>query len=391
MQNLLVANAPSSAYDAAEQTIQLDENELNLLIRYGLNSSSRTQLWSGRAELRPGEIGILSTAAIKWSPIPLYFNIQGTLTQQNNRLRLSQLRIGLLELPSSAIDFLVGRVINGIDDSSVAIADLYALVDNIKSLEIAEDSAEMALIWDPHLMSQLTDQTRQLFVSNEDRKKVAHYYLFLSQIAETMPLDIKAVSLNAYLAPLFSETQIQSANTQDYISENRAAFQALGAFVNEEDIAQLIGQDMAKGMSRTNQVEIRVHRRQDLAKHLTTIASITSSAGADFAAMVSTTKEAYDARYRSGFSFSDLAANTVGVQLASLGTSSQNSAARLQVRLAQVTDEAEYMPLIGSNRDGLSETDFNDLYSDRNSDEYMLRLNEIEDLVNSAPVFKDLQ
>jgi hypothetical protein len=263
-------------------------------------------------------------------------------------------------------------------------------MNNVKSLEIDANSASMTLLWDPVLMSQLTDQTRQLFVSNEDRKKVAHYYQFLSQIAAATPLDIKAVSLNAYLAPLFQQAHLKSSVSQDYISENRAAFQALGAFVNEEDIAQLIGAELAQGLTPPHQIEVRVHRRQDLAKHLTAIASITSSAGADFAAMVSITKEAYDARYRSGFSFSDLAADTVGVRLASLGTSDQNSASRLQLRLAQVKDESEYMPLFGSNRDGLSEADFNDLYTDRNSNEYLLRVKEIEGLVNSAPVFKDL-
>ena len=391
VQNLLVENAPSSAFDATEQAIELTQDELNLLLRYGLTSSSRTQKWSASLTLAPSEVTFISTIGIKFLPIPLFLNIRGTLIQQGNLLDLTQLSVGLIELPRSLIQSLEARVVSDIDKSSFALADIYSLMDNVKSLDITEHKAEMIVLWDPLLMSQLADQTRQLFVSNADRKKVAHYYEFLSQIAATTPLDIKAVSLNAFLTPLFQEARANSIATWDYITENRAAFQALGAFVNEEEIAQLIGRELAQNLSPRHNIEVRVHRREDLAKHLTAIASITSSAGADFAAMVSTTKEAYDARYRSGFSFSDLAANTVGVQLASIGTLSQNSAERLQIRLAEVKEESEYMPLFGSNRDGLSEVDFNDLYIDRNSNEYLLRLAEIENLVNSASVFADLR
>lgn len=390
VQNLLVENAPSSAFYATEQAIELNADELNLLLRYGLTSSSRTQKWSGNLTLGNAEISFVSTVGIEVLPIPLFLNVRGTLVQQDNLLEIAQLNIGLVKLPNALIQLLLKRVVSDIDSSSVALADIYGLMNNVKSLEINEDKAKMILLWDPRLMSQLTDQTRQLFVSNEDRKKVAHYYKFLSHIAQATPLDIEAVSLNAYLAPLFQEAHVNSMASKDFVTENRAAFQALGAFVNKEDIAQLIGRELAQGLSPPNNIEVRVHRRQDLAQHLTAIASITSSAGADFAAMVSTTKEAYDARYRSGFSFSDLAANTVGVQLASLGTLNQDSAEKLQIRLSQVKEESEYMPLFGSNTDGLSENDFNDLYIDRNSDKYMLRLQEIESLVSAAPVFLDL-
>ncbi len=391
VQNLLVENAPASTDYGTEQEIELSQAELNLLLRYGLNSSSRTQPWSGELTLGAAQVDFMSSVGIKFLPLGLFFNVRGTLVQQDNLLALKHLRIGLVDLPNGLIQMLLNRVVSDIDDSSVVLADIYGLMNNVKSLEIDEGSAKMTLLWDPVLMSQLTDQTRQLFVSNADRKKVAHYYQFLNQIAAATPLNIKAVSLNAYLAPLFTEARAQSIAAQDYISENRAAFQALGAFVNQEDIAQLIGAQLAQRVVPSNQIEIRVHRREDLAKHLTAIASITSSAGADIASMVSTTKEAYDARYRSGFSFSDLAANTVGVKLASLGTANQDSAAALQLRLAQVKDESEYMPLFGSNTDGLSESDFSNLYIDRNSAEYMLRVQEIESLVSSASVFKDLE
>ena len=112
---------------------------------------------------------------------------------------------------------------------------------------------------------------------------------------------------------------------------------------------------------------------------------------AGFAQLLSTTKEAYDARYRSGFSFSDLTANTVGVTLATFATSSPASAEIMQQRLSSLTDESDYMPTVGNSRDGLSEADFSQLYRDTNSAEYEQRVQEIQQLIYERPLFEGLR
>jgi len=48
------------------------------------------------------------------------------------------------------------------------------------------------------------------------------------------------------------------------------------------------------------------------------------------------------------------------------------------------------MPEGGNNRDGLSETDFNAIYTDRNSAEYQARLAEIQMLIEMRPLFYGL-
>jgi hypothetical protein len=85
-----------------------------------------------------------------------------------------------------------------------------------------------------------------------------------------------------------------------------------------------------------------------------------------------------------------LAANSVGVNLASLSTANRQSALLMQERLAAVQNESDYMPQIGSNRDGLSESDFNAMYQDRHSREYLQRVAEITQLINARPVFEGL-
>jgi hypothetical protein len=143
-------------------------------------------------------------------------------------------------------------------------------------------------------------------------------------------------------------------------------------------------------MQPAKYIEVRLQRRQDLAQHLVSIAAITASTGADFAQLLSTTKEAYDARYRSGFSFSDLTANTVGVYLASYSTKDPATAIEMQKRLATLQTESDYMPEVGNNRDGISESDFAAIYSDRNSQEYQQRLADIQALIETRVLFQGL-
>lgn len=293
-------------------------------------------------------------------------------------------------MPNMLIALLIGRVESDINSSSLALTDINSLIGNVESLVVNPQRMQVTLQWDPVLMNTLADQTQQLFVSDEDRMRVAHYYQLIAEIITATPLDIRAISLNSLLVPLFTEARSRTNLGSNAVAENRAAFQALAIYVNGEEIERFVGNSISRSVTDAKAIEVRLLRRQDLAKHLASIASITASAGADLAAMLSTTKEAYDARYRSGFSFSDLTANTVGVNLASFGTKNSETAKRLQTRIIKVKAESEYMPTIGNNRDGISESDFAELYQDRTSEQYLERMNQINELVFNSPLFADL-
>ena len=62
----------------------------------------------------------------------------------------------------------------------------------------------------------------------------------------------------------------------------------------------------------------------------------------------------------------------------------------MQERLANLGSESDYMPEVGNNRDGLSESAFNAMYTDSSSPEYQRRLAEIQTLINSKPLFAGL-
>jgi hypothetical protein len=249
---------------------------------------------------------------------------------------------------------------------------------------------DVNLQWDPDLFDRISNRAQQLFISAADQQRIIAYYKRIDEIARAIPADLRAVSLNTFLVPLFSDAQQKSMAGSDPIAENRTILQTLAVYVNDGNIEQLLGPELAQQLAPARFVEVRLQRRQDLAQHLVSIAAISASAGAGFAQLLSTTKEAYDARYRSGFSFSDLTANSVGVTLATLATGNVETAQLMQQRLANLQDESDFMPEVGSNRDGLSESDFTAQYQDRNSEEYQQRLRQIQALINARPLFQGL-
>ena len=114
---------------------------------------------------------------------------------------------------------------------------------------------------------------------------------------------------------------------------------------------------------------------------------MTASVGAGVAGLLSTSKEAHDARYRTGFSFSDLTANSAGVALGKAATSSAQAARELQARLAAAGLETDYMPPVSRDNAGLTEDDFSAQYTDRNSDAYASRISAIESEISALPIY----
>lgn len=391
VEQFLLESAPESTLSPSRRELQLSSGELNLLQRYGFQVMGLLPQWSGQLQLQQDEVHALLSIQIDLGPLPIYLNMQGSFTNDDLGIHLRDLQLGNLQLPDPVMDFAVSRIQNNLLTADIGFDEFQALLDNVDAVKLAPDRVSLTLLWEPQLMDRLAYLAQQIFVPLQDRERILDYYQVTKDIVSTIPTDLRAVSLNTFLVAMFNEAQERSKISGDPVAENRAALQALAVYVNNEDIGQLVGQELAAGVEPASLIEVRLQRRQDLAQHLVSIAAITASAGAGFAQMLSNTKEAYDARYRSGFSFSDMTANTVGVLLASHATRDAVSAANMQARIIDMESESDFMPEVGSNRDGISEADFTVLYQDRNSYEYAARLRQIRTLIEERPLFQGLE
>lgn len=390
IETLLLESTPPSPSNASRHVLQLNSEELNLLLRYAVKLMNLSPDWAARTQLSQDNLNAELSVRLSEAPLSLYLNVEADFIEDDNLLTLDALRIGRIAVPARFLQFTLQRLRGNLATGNVAYLDFSELINNVESVELAPDQMTVLLQWDPKLISRIGNQAQQLFISEQDQLRIIDYYAIITNIAAAVPIDIRAVSINAFLAPLFAAAAQKTLAGSDPIAENRCAFQTLAIYLNEESIAQLIGEEAAAEIEPAPFIEARLQRRQDLAQHLVSIAAITASAGAELAQMLSTTKEAYDARYRSGFSFSDLTANSVGVTMAQLAMSDFETAKIMQGRLANLQNESDYMPEVGNNRDGLSETDFNAMYTDRNSPQYAERLAEIQTLIDSRPLFSGL-
>ncbi len=390
VEQLLLKNAPQSPSARSEQNLQLNADELNLLLSYSINMTRLSPEWAAVLTLADNTVNTKLTFQLVDGWIPLYLNFGVDLILNDSLLVLDKLVVGKLQVPNGLLELASTSIRSYLDSENKAYQDFSELIASVDQVSVIQDRIYVTLQWDPILISRISEQAQQLFISDEDQQRIMEHYRLISEIAATIPANLRAVSLNTFLVPMFTAANERSENGSDPIAENRTLFQTLAIYVNHEDISQLLGETLAKEMQPAKYIEVRLQRRQDLAQHLVSIAAITASTGADFAQLLSTTKEAYDARYRSGFSFSDLTANTVGVYLASYSTQDPATAIEMQKRLATLQTESDYMPEVGDNRDGISESDFAAIYSDRNSQEYQRRLADIQALIETRALFQGL-
>jgi len=390
VESLLLDTAPETPGLESEHELRFNQQELDLLMRYALHFLELSPAWAGELDLAEDRLTALLSIAISESFWPTMLNVEAEFLLRNDRLELSTLVLGNLELPPSLLQFALERLTQKLSESAANTLEARELLANIDYIDIDPDSLTVGMHWDPDLVTRLSRESQRLFIPPSDQSRVMHYYRQISLLAAAMPAGLRAVSLNSFLKPLFASAQERSLAGNDPVAENRSLLQTLAIFVNNEDIDLLLGQELATELEPARFIEVRLHRRQDLAQHLVSAAALSASAGAGFALLLSNTKEAYDARYRSGFSFSDLAANSAGVLLASLATRNAASAKLMQDRITQISAESDYMPNIGNNRDGILEPEFNALYVNRSSPKYQARMQEIEQQIASRPLFQGL-
>ncbi len=387
IEQLIVDNAPEEISSAGERRLQLDKEELNLLATFGLQTIPGLQDLTADVALTPGSASVDLVVPWRIPGLPLYLNLHARVRQQDGALELYGVRAGHLPIPTAVVRGAIRIGQRVLEANYVNYQEFSALQQSVRDVTFEEEAVHVTLNWQPDMLSQVKAQAEQLFLSADDNDRILRYYVQIAEIVAALPAETSSISLNELLFPLFRIASIRSANGRDAIAENRNLLQALSLYVNEADIRQLASEAAELGSTPVRRVEVTIQRRPDLAQHLTTSAAITAAAGAGVAGILSNSKETYDARYRSGFSFSDLTANSAGVALGNAATSNAQEALALQQKLAHATQETDYMPLVARDLTGLNEADFSEQYRDRNSQAYLDRVTAIDKEIAALPVY----
>jgi len=380
IEELIVDNAPASVGRPGELGLHLDREELNLLTAFALQTIPRMEGIAARVDIQQNLALLDLSIALQLPLRPLYLNVHAELLAVSGSAVPGTLWIGRLPVPGPAMRVLLALAEQWIASSYVNYDALRQLKDSIRTISIDDEALEVTLHWEPQLLARVQNQAEQLLLSADDSERIDHYSERLVQIIALVPDTSRSVSLSDLLTPLFQLAQQSVAGGADPIAENRSLLQALARYVNDS---------AGNEASAARRLAITIQRRPDLAQHFTSSAAMTASVGADIAGVLATSKEAHDARYRSGFSFSDLTANMAGVAFGNAATSSPASARQLQARLAQTSAETDYMPQVARDNAGLSENDFLQQFQDRTSPAYLERLAAIQEQLAALPVYAE--
>lgn len=390
IQNLVLNTFTNITSSSDIHTFSLNSNASNLVLRYLLNimpatKSSQIQInfHNEQASLEVSIPIVLDLLGLEFPTF--FFNIYSVISpsiKKNSSFEISSVRIGSIPIPNWALQIglsAAGKTLNSHN------LDTKALSKRVKLVSIEPEAFQISVVWESDFLETLSAQAQTLFIPTQSQPRLLHYSDLINKVINNLPSDRRAISVNALLVPLASSAYQRSINGADPISENRALLSAIAAYANDAFELQL--EELGKNQEVQQKIEVRLHKRQDLAQHVTSAAAITAYFGSPVAEMISNTKEIYDARFGSGFSFSDLTANTVGIKLASLMTETPAQALAMQLRLSEIKSELDYMPFVGSNTDGIREEEFTNVYQDRDSKQYLQKISEITDLIDSLALF----
>jgi hypothetical protein len=377
IEDMLVDRAPARVGRAGELQLQLDESELNLLAAFALQNIPALRGAAARVSVGNQSAALNLSVPLPWSGPALFLNLHIDVAAVDGLAVPGTLWIGRIPVPGAAMRLVAGAGERWLASSYVNFETLRPLRDSVRDVDFSAPTASFTLNWEPQLMATVQNQAEQLLLSADDKARIEHYRETLAVLLAAVPADTRSIALGELLPALFREALVQSAAGADPAVENRSVLQALSLYINA---------DTAQG-SGERHPQVTLQRRSDLAQHFVSSAAMTASVGPDVASLLATSKEAHDARYRSGFSFSDLTANMAGVALGDAATLNAASARRLQQALAHSTAESDYMPVVSRDNAGLSEEDFLEQFQDRNSPAYLERLGTINAQLAALPVF----
>lgn len=387
IEELIVDNAPARIGAPGEIVLHLDAAEINLLAAFLLQNIPGMHEVSADVALFVGSASLDMSVPLSAPFATPYLNLHSKVSLGAQRLELSSVKIGHLPIPDVLVQFLSERFEARLASSYVNYQELVNLQDSIREVSFSPDLMQITMDWEPRLISRLQTQAEQLFLSAEDKERIVFYFGNIVEIIDSQPQDTRSISLSLLLFPLFESASQRTLEGADPVVENRSLLQALSLYVNESDLSQLIDPPGAAALITPRRLNVTIQRRPDLAQHFTSSAAMSATVGAGVAGILSTSKEVHDARYRSGFSFSDLTANIAGVALGNAATSSAASAQELQQRLFAAGEETDYMPPVSRDNAGLTQDDFSAQFTDRNSEAYVARLADIDEQIAALPIY----
>jgi hypothetical protein len=342
--------------------------DLQLLAGHGarlLGAAAEVKLGPGRLTLQasvPVAPAWLAHLAGDWLNAELQLGDGDTLPT------VLGLKLGRLPLPGMlAGPLLRWRLARAADPAD----GLPPLTDMLKGVQLRSDGVRIVYEW-------RDDAPRRAFGQWLAPAQLARLRAYHERLATLTREATGPLPLPALLAPMFALAQQRSATGGDPADENRAALLTLALYASGRPLGSVL-----PAAQRWRPLLMR--DRADFPQHLLVSAALAAEAGGALADALGLAKEVSDARYGSGFSFNDLAANRAGARL---GTLAVQQPLRVQAELALTDDDRALLPDVSDLPEFMSEADFERRFGGVGQPRYERLVADIESRVRALPLLR---
>lgn len=369
------------------KSLTIPENELNLLMGYGLARFIDEKRVAAKVHLLPDTAVVYATIQIPDIFLGKWINLAMAIRPRPGVLNIAQARVGRIRIPSPVTRWAANHVHARLMDMP-RYAHAISLLQQIQTVDINNDHVFLQFQWDPLMMTTLTDEAKKQLFSAAHQKRLIDYHNFL--IEQASLLKMKQVSLVSILQPMFRQAVENTALSQDPVAENTAVFQVMAAYVTNQDLSGFLTPDNRNRLSSLPpNVVFTLHGREDLAQHFLTSAAMTVSSSSKLARSMGMAKEMEDAQTGSGYSFVDISANEAGIRIAEFAISGPVNARLLQQRMKHISHENQFMPDIDELPEKMNAETFRNRFHSPHSSAFAQIIQRIESRIDACPIYQN--
>ena len=373
---LFLQHDPRGMPPGSRDSLQIAPADADLALNYFARRFAHT---STRLTLGDGTARLQAVARLPANRLSDHLEAEIVLREEAGQPRITQLRIGHLEVPVWLADVAHGAGLAWLRDSSAGAA---RALDSLQQLELRPDGLAIAYVW----RGKLPGAGGLGLWSAAEQARIDAYTAVLVQAADAPGAGGATLPLQVLVAPVFqAAAQRSAAEGTSAVAENRAALVALAQFVNAEAMAALF--TGAAPLAATTR-SITLNGRVDTAQHFTVSAALAATAGAPVADAVGLYKELHDAQGGSGFSFNDLAADRAGTRLADRATAGEDAARRQQQALAVAAPAPVLLPVVDDLPENMQLAEFTRRFGGIDAPAALRLRADIERRLGALPVYR---
>ncbi len=330
LKTLLRQNDPRRAAPGSLQQVHLNAAQVNRLLN---GASAYTRLAGAHVRLMAGRMDIAASLRVPATPFGRFVNLRASVVETpGGGLAIRHLHAGRLPIPGPLADPLAQFAWRRFADQPT----YGALLRAVQGVELAPGAITIRYRWTPRLLALLEQQSAALLLDEDTQARLLAYEAYLRHLLKPYAPGSR-LPLAAAVGPLF---RYAHGRGSDAAAENRAAWQALSAYMTGVSLPHLLA---GRRHRRAPDVALTLYGRQDAAEHYVVAAALAATAGRELAENLGLAKEEEDLSHGSGFSFTDLGWDFAGARVGQ-GSTQTDTAERMQTLLADARNDRDLSP-----------------------------------------------